>query len=162
MKKYLFLALLSFWGVDLFGQSVTINDLTTLSNLSNADAHNYLVLAKGFKKEYTQEVEGRETEHLNKVGGDKNQEKVIVGVGTKLTSGTVLHTVTYTTTTPAHIYHLITQAKKQGLNMKFQGADSVNNIYLFDNDFFHIVMFINRDNTLGSVEIKQKEYLGFD
>jgi hypothetical protein len=162
MKKYLFLALLSFCGVDLFGQSVTINDLTNISNLSNADAHNYLVLAKGFKKEYTQEVDGRDTEHLNKVGLDKNQEKVVIGVGTKLSSGTILHTVTYTTTTPVHIFHLITQAKKQGLSMKFQGADSVNNIYLFDNDFFHIVMFINRDNTFGSVEIKQKEYLGFD
>lgn len=158
----MFLALLCFCGANLFAQSVTINDLTNLSNLSNADAHNYLVLAKGFKKEFTQDVDGRETEHLNKINADKKQEAVIIGAGNKLSSGTVLHTVTYTTGTTLHVFNLITQAKRAGIPMRFQGADSVNNIYLFDNDFFHIVMYISRDNSSGFVEIKQKEYLGFD
>lgn len=167
MKKYLFITLLSLCCTCVFGQSVTVNDLTSLSNLSNADAHNYLVLGKGFKKQYLQDVDGNTVEHLHKTGenkadGDKMEEVVIIGVGTKLSSGTTLRTVTYTSLTTKHIFNLITQAKSLGLSMKFQGADSINNIYLFDNDFFHITMLINRNNAIGSVEVKQKEYLGFD
>ncbi|WP_295719628.1 hypothetical protein [Mucilaginibacter sp.] len=162
MKKYLFLVVTCFCCVDLFGQSVTVNDLTNLVNLSNADAHNYLVLSKGFKKEYTQDVGGNIVEHLHKGGPVNKGEAVVIGVGTKLSSGTILRTVTYTSAITKDIFNLITQAKRLGLDMKFQGADSVNNIYLFDNDFFHIVMLISRDNSSGSVEVKQKEYLGFD
>ncbi len=162
MKKYLFLALLSFSCVNVFGQSITFNDLTNLTNLTNADAHNYLVLAKGFKKDYTQDVDGNTVEHLHKPGLEHTEESVAVGVALKLSSGATLRTVTYKTSTTKHVFNLITQAKSQGLPMRFQGADSVNNIYQFDNDFFHIVMFISRDNTSGYVEVKQKEYLGFD
>ncbi|WP_432328361.1 hypothetical protein ACRQ5D_01145 [Mucilaginibacter sp. P25] len=46
--------------------------------------------------------------------------------------------------------------------MKLHGSDVKNDIYLFDNDFFHIVIFLNHDNISGSVEVHQKEYLGFD
>lgn len=162
MKKYLFLALLSFCCIDLFGQSITINDLTNLTNLSNGDAHNYLVLTKGFKRKYTQDVDGNTVENLNKIGIEHKEESVAIGVATKLSSGAILRTVAYKTATTKHIFNLITQAKSAGLPMRFQGADSVNNIYLFDNDFFHIVMLISRDNTSGFVEVKQKEYVGFD
>ncbi|SDF20028.1 hypothetical protein SAMN05216464_11459 [Mucilaginibacter pineti] len=167
MKKYLFVALLLLCAAGVSAQSITVNDLTSISNLSNADAHNYLVLGKGFKRQYLQDVDGNTVEHMHKTGqnketGDKMEETVVVGVGTKLSSGTVLRTVTYTSLTTKHIFNLITQAKSLGLSMKFQGADSINNIYLFDNDFFHITMLINRNNAIGSVEVKQKEYLGFD
>ena len=167
MRKYLFVALLLLCAAGVSAQSITVNDLTSISNQSNADAHNYLVLGKGFKRQYLQEVDGNTVEHMHKTGqnketGEKVEETVVIGVGTKLSSGTILRTVTYTSLTTKHIFNLITQAKSLGLSMKFQGADSVNNIYLFDNDFFHITMLINRNNAIGSVEVKQKEYLGFD
>ncbi|WDF75391.1 hypothetical protein PQ469_15985 [Mucilaginibacter sp. KACC 22773] len=162
MKKFLFVALLCFCGANLFGQSITVNDLINLTNLTNADAHKYLVLAKGFKKAYTQDVDGNTIEHLSKIDAQKKQESVDIGVALKLSSGAILRTVTYKTARTEQIFHLISQAKKQGLPMKFQGADTINNIYQFDNDFFHIVMYINRDNTSGYVEVKQKEYVGFD
>jgi hypothetical protein len=162
MKKYLFLTLLCLGCVDVFGQSITINDLTNLTNLSNADAHNYLLLAKGFKREYTQEVDGNIVERLNKPSANKNEESVDIGENIKLSSGAILRTVTYKTSTTVHVFNLITQAKSSGIPMRFQGADARNNIYLFDNDFFHITMYISRDNTSGFVQVKQKEYLGFD
>lgn len=162
MKKYLLIASLVFWGVDLFGQSVTINDLTNISNLPNDEAHSYLVLGNGFKKEYLQDVNGNTLEYLHKIGTDKKEETVIIGVGTKLSNGSTLRTVTYKSQTTQHLFNLITQAKSAGLKMNIQGADAVNNIYLFDNNFFHISIFVNRNNTFGSVEVKQKEFLGFD
>lgn len=162
MKKYLLITLLAFCGADLFGQSITLNDLTNISNLANDEAHNYLVIGKGFKQEYLQEVNGNTLEHLHKVSANKKAETVIIGQGTKLSNGSILRTVTYQSQTAKHLFNLITQAKNAGLKMNIQGADAVNNIYLFDNSFFHIAFFVNRDNTYGSVEVKQKEFMGFE
>ncbi len=162
MKKYLFIALFCFGSVNLFAQSITVNDLTNLTTLANPEAHNYLVLSKGFKREYTHEVDGNTVERLNKLTADKKEESVDIGQAVKLSSGAILRTVTYKTSIPLHVFNLITQAKSAGIHMRFQGADVKNNIYQFDNDFFHIEMLIARDNTYGFVQIKQKEYLGFD
>ncbi|GAA3981166.1 hypothetical protein [Mucilaginibacter dorajii] len=162
MKKYLFITLLCLGCADLFGQSITINDLTNLTSLANEDAHNYVVLSKGFKKEYTQVVDGNVVEHLKKAGADKKEESVEIGEFVKLSSGAILRTVTYKTSTAVQVFNLMTQAKSSGIRMRFQGVDVKNNIYLFDNDFFHITMYISRDNTNGFVQVKQKEYLGFD
>ncbi|WP_432328363.1 hypothetical protein ACRQ5D_01150 [Mucilaginibacter sp. P25] len=46
MKRTLLIALLLFCSETLFAQSITINDLANISNLSNAEAHNYLTLGK--------------------------------------------------------------------------------------------------------------------
>jgi hypothetical protein len=161
MKKYFLIISLAVCGTDLFGQSVTLNDLTNISNLANDEAHNYLVLGKGFKKEYLQDVNGNTLEYLHKSGADKKDETVIIGEGTKLSNGATLRTVTYKSQTAKHLFNLITQAKSAGLKMNIQGADAVNNIYLFDNDFFHVAFYVNRNNSFGSVQIKQKEFLGF-
>ncbi|HEY9196528.1 MAG TPA: hypothetical protein VIM77_09695 [Mucilaginibacter sp.] len=162
MRRIFFVAIFCFGCTGVFAQSITINDLTNLTNLNNGDAHNYLVLSKGFKKKYIQDVDGNTVEHLNKTGPEKKEESVAIGVATKLSNGAVLRTVTYKTAITKHIFNLITQAKSAGLAMKFQGVDIVNNIYIFDSDFFHIVMYISRDNSSGFVEVKQKEYVGFD
>lgn len=162
MKRALLIALLLFCSVAVFAQSITINDLANISNLSNAEAHNYLTLGKKFKRQYIQDVDGNSIEHLNKVGPDNKEETIVIGVGSKLSSGTILRTVTYATSTSQHIINLIGQAKHMGLIMKLHGSDAKNDIYLFDNDFFHIVIFLNHDNISGSVEVHQKEYLGFD
>ncbi|WP_183557308.1 hypothetical protein [Mucilaginibacter sp. SP1R1] len=162
MKKYLLITLLAFYCGNLFGQSVTLNDLTNISNLPNDEAHNYLVVGKGFRKNYVQDVNSNTLEYLHKVSADKKEETVIIGEGVKLSNGTILRTVTYKSQTTQHLFNLITQAKNAGLKMNIQGADAMNNIYLFDNNFFHITIFVNRNNNFGSIEIKQKEFLGFD
>jgi hypothetical protein len=162
MKKYFLVALLAFCCVDLLGQSITLNDLTNISNLPNDEAHNYLVVGKGFKKEYLQDVNGNTLEYLHKVNAGKKQETVIIGEGVKLSNGSTLRTVTYKSQTPQHLFNLITQAKSAGLKMNIQGADAKNNIYLFDNNFFHVSIFVNRANTFGYAEVKQKEFLGFE
>ncbi|MDR6944919.1 hypothetical protein [Mucilaginibacter pocheonensis] len=162
MKKYLLIVLLACCCINVFGQSITLNDLINISNLPNSEAHNYLVLNKGFKNEYLQEVNGNTMEHLHKVAANKKQETVIIGEYTKLGNGSLLRTVVYNSQTTQHLFNLITQAKSAGLKMNIQGADAMNNIYLFDNNFYHISIFINRNNAFGSIVLKQKEFLGFD
>jgi len=162
MKKYLLIVLLACCSGHVFGQSITLNDLINISNLPNDDAHNYLVNGKGFKNEYLQDVNGHTVEHLQKNAGNKTHETVIIGEGYKLSNGTMLRTVTYKSQTTQHLFNLITQAKSAGLKMNIQGADAANNIYLFDNSFYHIAVYVNRDNSFGSIEVKQKEFIGFD
>jgi hypothetical protein len=162
MNKYILITLLTFCCANVFGQSITINDLTNISNLPNDEAHKYVVLGKGFKQEYLQGVGSNTLEHLHKTGTDKKEESLIIGEGAKLSNGNILRTVTYKSQTTQHLFNLITQAKSAGLKMNIQGADAVNNIYLFDNNFFHITILVNRNNTFGSVVVKQKEFLGFD
>ncbi|AYL94134.1 hypothetical protein [Mucilaginibacter celer] len=162
MKRALLITLLLFCCTTVFAQSITINDLANVANLSNAEAHNYLTLGKKFKRQYLQEVDGHSIEHLNKIGPDNKEETIVIGMGDRLPSGTMLRTVTYTTVTSAHILNLIAQAKHSGLTMKMHGSDAKNDIFFFDNDFFHIVIFLNHDNISGSIEVHQKEYLGLD
>jgi hypothetical protein len=57
---------------------------------------------------------------------------------------------------------MISQAKRYGLDLKFRGADPFNTIYLFDNSFYHVSIYLKRDQTSGLVEIKQKELLGLE
>jgi len=91
-----------------------------------------------------------------------NTEKIIAGGYTKLYNGTLLRTVVYTSTDPQHIINMISQAKRYGLELKFRGADAYNNIYLYDNSFYHVSIYLRRDQSSGLVEIKQKEYLGLE
>jgi len=162
MKKALLVVLFLFCGTAMFAQSITINDLANVANLSNAEAHNYLTLGKKFKRQYIQEVDGHQIEHLNRIGPDNKEETIVIGMGDRLSSGAVLRTVNYTSVTSQHILNLIGQAKHMGLIQKLHGSDAKNDIFFFDNDFFHIVIFLNHDNISGSVEIHQKEYLGLD
>ncbi|PWK79646.1 hypothetical protein LX99_00104 [Mucilaginibacter oryzae] len=162
MKRSFLITLLIFCGTRIFAQSVTINDLANVANLSNAEAHNYLTAGKKFKRQYLQEVDGHTIEHLNKIGEDNKEETIVIGMGDRLPNGGILRTVTYTTVTSQHILNLIAQAKHLGLIMKLHGSDAKNDIFFFDNDFFHIVIFLNHDNISGSVEVHQKEYLGLD
>jgi hypothetical protein len=57
---------------------------------------------------------------------------------------------------------MIAQAKHYGLTQRFRGVDNSNNIYLFDNDFYQVNIYLKRDQSSGLVEIKQKEYMELD
>ncbi len=105
------------------------------------------------------DVNGEAMEYFKNISNKPNTEKIIVGSYTKLYDGTLLRTVDYTSTDPQYIINMISQAKRNGLELKFRGADASNNIYLFDNSFYHVSIYLRRDQTSGLVEIKQKEYL---
>ena len=161
MKKYLlFLPCLLLSALSMQGQSVKFNDLVYYTGLDNGQVFNTIIQGNAFKQEFTITQNGQDIETFKNVGTKPNTEKIVVGKYVKLYDGTLLRTVTYNSTIPQNIINMIGQARRYGLTLKFRGADDDNNIYLFDNDFYHVSIYLRRDQKSGLVEIKQKEYLG--
>jgi|ERR1700744_3171178 len=163
MKKYLFLLpVMLLASLSMYGQSTKFSDLVYFTSLTNQDVYNTLLQSNSFRQDYAIDVNGQQIEYFKNITPKPNTEKIVVGNYTKLYNGTILHTVDYTSTDPQHIINMISQAKRYGLNMVFHGADESNNIYLFDNSFYQVSIYLRRDQTSGMVEIKQKEYLNLD
>jgi len=162
MKYYLSVFLLVFVGVNVHAQSLSMPELTNLATLTNEQANNALIYGKPFKKLYWQAVNGIQIVHYRAGDLPSKFENIVIGDGTKTSEGIFLHTVTYTTSNTKYVLSLIAQAKDAGLNINFQGVDASNNIYLFDNSFFAVKIYINVNNTQGIVEITQKEYIAVD
>ncbi|RFZ95557.1 hypothetical protein D0C36_08565 [Mucilaginibacter conchicola] len=164
MKKYLtalFLVLSVCATTRSYGQSISFFDLTNLTNLSDGQAHTYLALGGIFKQDYVQEVNGKKIEYFKSKSVKAAPQTIMIGENEITANRTILRTVFYTTQDPQHIVNLIAQAKRAKLIMKFQGQDQNNNIYKFDNEFYNITMLISTDNNKGSVEVKQKEFIGY-
>jgi hypothetical protein len=163
MKKYLFiLPFVLFCSLTTYGQSIKFNDLVFLTNLTNDAVYNNLIQGNSFRQDYSEDVNGQPTEYFKSIGAKPNSERITVGRYTKLYNGTVLRTVVYTSTDVQNIISMIGQAKRYGLDLKFRGVDNSNNIYIYDNSFYQVSIYLRRDQTSGLVEIKQKEYLGID
>jgi len=163
MKKYLFfLPFLLFCSLNMRGQSVKFGDLIYYTNLTNGEVYNALLQGNAFRQDYTGVVNGQELEYFKNINNKPNSERIIVGNFTKLYDGTILRTVDYTSTDPKNIINMVSQAKRNGLDLKFRGADASSSIYLFDNNFYHVSIYLKHDQSSGLVEIKQKEFLGLE
>jgi hypothetical protein len=161
MKKYLFVIFLFCMRLNANAQSISFYDLTNLTNLSDGQAHTYLVLGRVFKHQYIEEKDGKKIEHFRSINPNVSEQTITIGVNTALSSGVILRSVTYTTRNPQHVLNLIAQAKSGRLTMKFQGSDVDNNIYVFDNDFYHVKMYISTSENKGSVVIEQKNFISY-
>ena len=144
-----------------FAQSISFFNLTNLTNLTDGQAHTYLSLGGIFKQDYVQQMNGKKIEYFKSKSPKVAPQTIMIGENEIQANGTILRTVRYTTQDPQHIVNLIAQAKRAKLVMKFQGQDQANNIYKFDNEFYNITMLISTNNNKGSVEVKQKEFIGY-
>ncbi len=163
MKKNLILLILLLLScASMYGQSVKFNDLVYYASLTNRQVYDNLKQGSAFKQDYTMDVNGQELEYFKNRGPKPNTETINVGSFTKLFDGTILRTVNYTSTDAQNVINMVSQAKRYGLELKFRGADATNNIYLFDSNFYHVSIYLRRDQASGLVEIKQKEYLGLE
>ncbi|TWR25019.1 hypothetical protein FPZ42_14825 [Mucilaginibacter achroorhodeus] len=161
MKKLVLAIVIIFTGMRLNAQSISFSDLTNLTNLSDGQAHTYLSLGGIFKLDYMKEENGKKIEYFRSKSAKVAPQSITIGVNEIQANGTILRTVLYTTQDPENIVNLIAQAKRAKLIMKFQGMDRDNNIYKFDNEFYNITMLISTNNNKGSVEVKQKEFIGY-
>ena len=163
MRKYLLIlsiSLLCCTGIS--AQTVKFGDLVYYTSLTNRQVYDNLMEANTFKQDYTETVNGQEIEYFKSSGAKPNTERIEVGKFTKLYDGTMLRTINYSSTDPQNIINMISQAKRYGLELKFRGVDNSNNIYLYDSNFYHVSIYLKRDQSSGLVEIKQKEYLGIE
>ncbi|WP_374949412.1 hypothetical protein [Mucilaginibacter sp.] len=161
MKKYLILLFLVGISGVTYAQSISFFDLTNLTNLTDGQAHTYLTLGKAFKQLYIETKNGKRIEHFRSVNPKLKQQNITIGVNNILGNGTVLRTITYTTLDPQHIINMIAQAKRAHMTMKFQGVNHDNNIFVFDNEFYRVDMYISTTDDKGMVKINQKEFIGY-
>jgi hypothetical protein len=157
MKRYLFALFLFFCCAHTHAQRINLLELTNLTSLTSAQIDNYFTSAKIFKLQYGEEVNGFVLKHYQTNGKTNKVETVITGSGYKTASGAILYTVSYITTDPRNIINMVDQTKKINLKLGFQGADPANNIYIYDNFLYHVVIKLNFNQTVGTVDITQKQ-----
>jgi hypothetical protein len=138
-------------------QSISLFELANLTSLTSTQIENYFTSGKVFKLQYGEEVNGFVLKHYQTSDKDSKVETVITGTGYKTASGAILYTVSYVTSDPQNIINMVNQTKKVNLKLGFQGADPANNIYMYDNFLYHVIIKLNFGQTVGTVDVTQKQ-----
>ncbi len=138
-------------------QNITLNDLTNLVHLNNAEAYNYLIQARQFKREFVQDVDGHRIENYRSKLDTGKLERVVIGNAVRSYNGMVLRSVFYSTNSRQYLLNLVAQAKQAGLKKNLTGMDDKNNIYMFDNDLFSVTIHVGRGKSTGSVTVREKD-----
>jgi hypothetical protein len=163
MRNFFILLFLAFLGVNVHAQSLSLTDLTNLATLSVNDGHNFLTQGKPFKEIYQEQAKsGYTLLHYKSIAKRAKSETIVIGDGFKSDAGTFLHIVNYTTTDRKYLLNLIAQANGAGLAKNFQGTDLYNSIYVFDNYLYTVRVFLKNDNSSGTIEIKQRDFVNYD
>jgi hypothetical protein len=161
MKKALVILVLFFCGIVAQAQTLSMSDLTNLATFDMANANNFLVIGKPFKQTYIQDINKLTIHHYQGKTPTSKNENVTVGDGFVTASGTLLHKVTYTSTQIKYIQNLIGQTHSVGLHRLFLGSDKYNNIYVYNNQLYTVRIFIKNDNSSGTVEVKQNDFVNY-
>lgn len=159
MRKYLTIVFVLACSAGSYAQSISFKELVNFSNRSNEDVYDYLMDGRVFKEEYIEEVNGQKLDRF-KATTPQRAETIVVGKYSKAGNGSILRTVDYTSTERQDIINMIAQAKHAGFQQILFGSDPYNNIYLFDNQFFRITITLGLAKNIGTVQVKQVEYIG--
>jgi hypothetical protein len=156
MKKYLLAAMILICSSQLHAQSITLLNLINLTSLNNTQAGTTLSSNKVWAMQYGEELNGFVVEHYQTTAQPVKKETLIIGTGFKTATGSVLHTVSYISPTIQDVINLVGQTKLAGLTMFFQGSDQKDNIYIYENFLYHVVVRLAIDNSKGVIDVTQK------
>jgi hypothetical protein len=156
MKKCLLTVIILVCVTRLHAQSITLLNLINLTSLNNAQAGTTLTNNKVWAMQYGEELNGFVVEHYKTTEQPVKKETIILGAGFKTATGAVLHTVSYVSPTIKDAINLVGQTKTAGLTMFFQGSDKKDNIYIYENFLYHVVVRLAIDNSKGVIDITQK------
>jgi hypothetical protein len=157
MKKLLIVLCLYFASSSTYGQSITLFRLINLVNFTDEQAGSDLSAGKVFSLQFGEEVNGFVVKHYQTNAPGDKMEKVMVGTGFKAIGGAVLHTVSYISGNTQNTINLMGQAHACGFSLSFQGVDHDDNIYIYDNFLYHMVVRISINNTKGVIDVSQKQ-----
>ena len=157
MRRYLFAVLLLFACSGGYAQSLSFEELQNLTNMTDDQAHNYLLVSKGFRSKGKQQINGRNFElfQSNRIDPDK-RETVSLRASSQGTSGNVSRQVIYFTLREQDINAMLVQAKASKMALVFKGADQYKRIYRFDNSLFMAIISTAFDHLSGSVVLEEK------
>lgn len=158
MKKCLLTIAIYLCCTHAFGQTINLMNIINLTGLNNDQAGSILTANKVWALQYGEEINGFVVEHYqNMAVPPKQRETLIVGQGTKTASGGILRTVSYVSPNVQDVINLVGQAKGQGLVQNFRGSDRNDNIYIYENILYHMVVRISLNNDKAVIDINQKQ-----
>jgi hypothetical protein len=157
MKKYLLTLLVYLCCTQLHAQSISLLNLINLTSLNNAQAGTTLTSGKQWYMQYGEELNGFVVEHYQSMAEPVKKQTIIIGQGFKTASGSILRTVSYVSPNPQDVINLVGQTKTSGLAIFFQGSDVKDNIYIYENFLYHVVVRLALDNSKGVIDITQKQ-----
>jgi hypothetical protein len=157
MKKYLLTLIVYLCCTHLHAQSISLLNLINLTSLNNTQAGTTLTSGKVWYMQYGEELNGFVVEHYQSMAQPVKKETIIIGTGFKTASGSVLHTVSYVSPNAQDVINLVGQIKTSGLAIFFQGSDAKDNIYIYENFLYHMVVRLALNNSKGVIDITQKQ-----
>jgi hypothetical protein len=157
MKRYLFAILLACISSFSYAQSLTFDELQKMTNLTNDQVHNFLIISKGFKSLGKQMHFGRSFEAFESIRPDpKIKETVLLGVAGEMPSGNIGRQVFYYSARMRDIDAILKQARRSSMTMIFDGSDKQQNIYHFNNTLFMAIISVGLNKSYGSVQLEEK------
>jgi hypothetical protein len=148
MKKYLLTLLVYLCCTQSYGQTISLLNLINLTSLNNVQAGSNLTSGKTWGLQYGEEVNGFLIEHYQTPGFTNKKETIIIGAGFKTSSGSILRTVSYVSPNMQDAINLVGQTKI---------SDQKDNIYIYENFLYHMVVRLSLDNSKGVIDVTQKQ-----
>ena len=157
IKRYLFAITLLFTGIVCQSQSLSLNELQSLTAMTPDQVHNYLIVSKGFTPIGKTILNGRNYEQFrsNRINPTIT-ETISLGRTTAMIGGNNARQVIYHTLRMQDLNSILTQAKRSTMTMVFEGSDAYQNIFRFDNSLFMTVINVSRDKRSGTVQLDAK------
>lgn len=159
MRKFVLAVAIMALGASARAQSISLLNLANLTSLSNKQAADDIAARKIFKLQSGEEIDGFLVETYQTVAARNKVETIVVGKGYKLASGGVLYTSTYASANEQDVINLMGQAKSINVKQVFHGADTYDNIYIFDGFLYRMIVRIRLDGSRSVVDISQKQVL---
>ena len=157
MKRFLLAVLLACISSFSYAQSLSFEELQKLTNLTTDQAHNFLIISKGFKPIGKEAHFGKNFDVFKSDREDaKMVETVMLGEAGEMPSGNIGRQVFYYSQRIKDIDAILKQARQSPMTTVFTGSDKEKNIYRFDNSLFMSIISIGLDRTYGSVQMEEK------
>lgn len=157
IKKYLFVIVLLFAGMVCRAQSLSLEELQSLTAMTSDQMHNYLIITKRFKPLGKTVVNGKSYEQFrsNRIN-PAIAETVSLGQTNLMMSGNTTRQVIYHTLRLQDLNSFLVQAKRSTMTLVFQGSDAYQHIFRFDNSLFMAVINVGLDKRSGTVQLDEK------
>ncbi|MDO3624815.1 hypothetical protein [Mucilaginibacter sp. BT774] len=157
IKRYLFVIILLFAGMMCRAQSLSLEELQSLTAMTTDQMHNYLIITKRFKPLGKTVLNGKSYEQYrsNRIN-PAIAETILLGQTNLMMSGNTTRQVIYHTLRLQDLNSFLTQAKRSTMTLVFQGSDAYQNIFRFDNSLFMAVINVGRDKRSGTVQLDEK------
>jgi len=160
MKKYLLAVGLFILTLSSKAQTMTFPDMVDLGHLNNDQLYATLIATGRYRVNTMAQVNGQDISYYEVIDRNKQVvkgETLVTGAYHTADHDVRLHTFTYQTTYADYVYNLMAQMTKDGYSLTFRGNDASKHIYIYDNQFTHVTIFIPFYHGTSSVEIREKD-----